>query len=85
MSDFPQPKQQETPCGECHLPVGEVCDICGAHRHTRKPDNPDLITDFMQRLKAVSMGGKNAYMTVGSREYAAELYLNLVKLGVPAA
>ena len=27
---FPKPKRQEVPCGECRLPVGEVCDICGA-------------------------------------------------------
>lgn len=25
-----QPRQQETPCGECHLQPGARCDICGA-------------------------------------------------------
>jgi hypothetical protein len=30
--DFPKPTHQEgrEPCGECHLPEGERCDICGA-------------------------------------------------------
>lgn len=23
-------RRQDTPCGECHLKAGEVCDICGA-------------------------------------------------------
>ncbi|WP_440466913.1 hypothetical protein ACKI1H_27185 [Pseudomonas sp. YH-1] len=27
---FPQPRQQSTPCNECHLQPGERCDICGA-------------------------------------------------------
>jgi hypothetical protein len=29
---FPKPQRREgkEPCGECRLPVGEVCDICGA-------------------------------------------------------
>jgi len=29
---FPQPQRRDgkEPCGECHLPVGETCDICGA-------------------------------------------------------
>ena len=25
-----KPRQQSTPCGECHLPPGERCDVCGA-------------------------------------------------------
>lgn len=25
--DFPEHKK---PCGECHLSIGEICDICGA-------------------------------------------------------
>jgi hypothetical protein len=30
--DFPKPQRRDgkEPCGECHLQVGEVCDICGA-------------------------------------------------------
>lgn len=28
--DFPRPKRQKTPCGECHIQSGETCDICGA-------------------------------------------------------
>jgi hypothetical protein len=24
------PRQQKTPCGECHLRSGERCNICGA-------------------------------------------------------
>lgn len=29
---FPQPQRRDgkEPCGECRLPVGETCDICGA-------------------------------------------------------
>lgn len=29
---FPQPRRQDgkEPCGECRLPAGETCDICGA-------------------------------------------------------
>jgi len=29
---FPKPKRRDgkEPCGECHLPIGETCDICGA-------------------------------------------------------
>jgi hypothetical protein len=31
-AEFPQPQRRDgkEPCGECHLQVGEVCDICGA-------------------------------------------------------
>lgn len=31
-ADFPEPQRRDgkEPCGECHLQVGEVCDICGA-------------------------------------------------------
>jgi hypothetical protein len=25
-----KPRQQATPCGECHLQPGERCDVCGA-------------------------------------------------------
>lgn len=31
--DFPKPtykKDRRSPCGECHLNIGETCDICGA-------------------------------------------------------
>jgi hypothetical protein len=30
--EFPKPQRRDgkEPCGECHLQVGEVCDICGA-------------------------------------------------------
>ncbi|QFG38330.1 hypothetical protein BDE18_0382 [Paracoccus pantotrophus] len=30
--DFPQPSRKDgrEPCGECRLPAGETCDICGA-------------------------------------------------------
>lgn len=27
---LPLPKKQTVPCGECHIQIGEVCDICGA-------------------------------------------------------
>ncbi|MDU4249050.1 hypothetical protein [Pseudomonas sp.] len=27
---FPSPQKQSEPCGECRLPEGERCDICGA-------------------------------------------------------
>ncbi|ENT5139876.1 hypothetical protein [Pseudomonas aeruginosa] len=27
---FPSPQKQSKPCGECRLPEGERCDICGA-------------------------------------------------------
>lgn len=29
---FPQPRRRDgqEPCGECRLPAGETCDICGA-------------------------------------------------------
>lgn len=32
---FPKPKRKDgkEPCGECHLHLGERCDICGAVRH----------------------------------------------------
>ena len=31
---FPQPERRDgkPPCGECRLPVGETCDICGARQ-----------------------------------------------------
>lgn len=31
---FPQPQRRDgkPPCGECRLPVGETCDICGARQ-----------------------------------------------------
>jgi len=31
-SEWPQPQRRDgkEPCGECHLPAGETCDICGA-------------------------------------------------------
>ena len=28
------PRQQQTPCGECHLQPGERCDVCGALQGT---------------------------------------------------
>lgn len=29
---FPKPQRRDgkDPCGECRLPIGETCDICGA-------------------------------------------------------
>lgn len=29
---FPSPQKQSKPCGECRLPEGERCDICGAQQ-----------------------------------------------------
>jgi hypothetical protein len=31
-AELPKPQRRDgkEPCGECHLQVGEVCDICGA-------------------------------------------------------
>lgn len=29
-AEFPKPRRQSTPCPECHLQLGETCDICGA-------------------------------------------------------
>jgi hypothetical protein len=37
---FPKPQwnPDRDPCGECHLPLGETCDICGAsHKHSDDP------------------------------------------------
>lgn len=28
----PQSRRHKAPCGECHLPDGETCDICGAYQ-----------------------------------------------------
>ena len=35
---FPKPGRNDggEPCGECRLPYGEMCDICGA-KHTADP------------------------------------------------
>ena len=30
MARLPPPRPQKTPCGECYLQPGEICDICGA-------------------------------------------------------
>jgi hypothetical protein len=33
--DIPKDARKgKPPCGECHLPQGETCDICGAHELT---------------------------------------------------
>lgn len=34
LDEFPKPtyKEGRDPCGECHLHLGEKCDICGAKR-----------------------------------------------------
>ncbi len=39
-ADFPKPGRKDggTPCGECHLSPGEVCDICGAIEPRRSSD-----------------------------------------------
>lgn len=36
--EFPKPQRRDgkEPCGECHLPTGETCDICGAS-HVPQP------------------------------------------------
>ena len=28
----PDARKGKEPCGECHLKIGETCDICGAER-----------------------------------------------------
>ena len=78
---FPQPRRKdgEEPCGECHLQVGETCDICGAKRAEQalapliaKYDN-DLILLSLEAAARVAEANDSPTTALYVREAAASL------------